>query len=464
LVALILSIPVLAQEGVGLHFYTDAKDPKKIVGLSILNATQDWILDNRLGDFPYLGFIEVSKDSKKYSSEDGVLYNKDKTKLLYCPPAKRGKLVIPQSVEKLEGGISRCVHLTSVTFPDSAKDILQLIKYDAFSGNYYNSELPALDNSDLSEIIVSPGNPYYSSEDGLLYNKDKTALLYCPFARQGKIILPESVKRISLEAFYKCEEIVTVVLNDSVRIDDRSCFNSCKKLASIEVSKGNPNYASQDGILYDKNKTKIILFPINLQGDIQLSRSLKRINDIFEGFYHPFYGNDKYILYIPNTVTDIRSLAFMGCRTRIKPARHNSIKKIGFEAFTNSNLDSLFLDSIESIDASAFQHCLSLKSVVITSDSLKEIPKSAFEHCLNLEYITLPKSITKIGESAFADCRSLKEITVVCGKPPKLKKKDLIFHQVDLSTCVLGVPKGRWFAYRTAKIWRKFKHIKTVKE
>jgi hypothetical protein len=120
---------------------------------------------------------------------------------------------------------SDCTSLTSITIPDSVDDIDD----EAFTGC-----------SSLASITVSSGNSSYASEGGIVYNKEKTFICIIPKGLTGNVTIPNSVINIS-----------------------RS-FRQCAKLTSITVDPGNPAYASEGGIVYNKEKTKIIAVPVGI--------------------------------------------------------------------------------------------------------------------------------------------------------------------------------------------------------
>lgn len=77
--------------------------------------------------------ITVSPDNPNYSSVDGMLYNKEKTRLICCPAGKTGEITIPDTVDCIEAGaFSRCRKLTQVIIPKSVTSI----NYGAFGFDY----------------------------------------------------------------------------------------------------------------------------------------------------------------------------------------------------------------------------------------------------------------------------------------------------------------------------------------
>ena len=108
--------------------------------------------------------------------------------------------------------------------------------------------------------------------------------------------------------------------------------------------------------------------------------------------------------------------------------------------------------TVSKIESGAFYKS-SLESISIPG-SVTEIGNDAFWLCSNLTSITLPRSVTDIGEYAFKECIGLTEVTVEWDTP--LIVIDNLFDQVDLSGVTLYVPTGTTPFYRDADIWKDF--------
>lgn len=164
-----------------------------------------------------------------------------------------------------------------------------------------------IDNLSIKSFEVDSGSAYYSSENGILYNKDKTVLIRCPTEYEGGVQVNSSVKEIGDYAFYKCNKITNVVLSRNVEtinnnsftyssitsIDlgeilsyfDFHCFDHCMNmdsitipssvtdiadyynprepinvLSEINVNSNNPKYLSVDGVLYERSG-KMLVYP-----------------------------------------------------------------------------------------------------------------------------------------------------------------------------------------------------------
>ena len=140
--------------------------------------------------------LDVDKDNPNYSSFDGVLYNNDQTALLVCPNGKNGTVIIPNSV----------TYIDPWTF---------------------------IDCTALTSIVVDSSSNYYSSQDGLLYDKGKNNLIVCPKGRIDTFIIPNSVTEIGSVAFFNCNSLTNIVIPSSVTKIGEWAFRNCTLLKDV---------------------------------------------------------------------------------------------------------------------------------------------------------------------------------------------------------------------------------------
>ena len=313
--------------------------------------------------------FNVNSGNPKYSSIDGVLFDKDKSTLIKYPCGKNEtEYIIPDSVKKIEcDAFDECKSLKSVTIGNSVKNI-KYVDFDCCKN--------------LKTFTVNSGNSEYSSVDGVLFDKDKSTLIKYPCGKnETKYIIPDSVKDIDLRA-----------------------FDGCKSLKIFTVNSGNSEYSSVDGVLFDKNKSTLIKYPCGKkETKYIIPNSVKTIEDrAFDGC-----KNLKSVT-IGNSVTSIGDDAFEGCESLESVTIGNSVTSIGNWAFEGcESLESVTIgNSVTSIGDCAFWGCESLTSINIP-DSVTSIGDSAFSRCESLESVTIPDSVTSIGYRAFCDCESL---------------------------------------------------------
>ena len=318
-----------------------------------------------------------------------------------------GDLVIPDGVTSI-GNLAfyNCSELTSITIPDSVTSIGNsafeycsgLTSVTIGSGVTSIGEKAFYNCSGLTSVKISNGvtsigeKAFYNCSGLTTVNWNATACtsagdnynpIFGGYTKLSTVNIGNNVTTIPSYAFYNCSELTSITIPDSVTSIGDSVFEGCIGLTEIEVSESNTIYSSKDGILYDKEQTKFLYIPKNLQGSIA----------------------------IPASVTSIGEYAFSYCSGLTSITIPDSVTSIGEKAFYNcSGLTSVTIGSgVTSIGEYAFSYCSGLTSITIP-DSVTSIGEKAFYNCSGLTSVTIGSGVTSIGEYAFYICYKLVEV------------------------------------------------------
>ncbi len=155
-----------------------------------------------------------------FSAENGVLLSKSKDRLLVCPVSKTGVYQMPVTIKTIDpAAFAFCAGITgSLQIPSFVNSI----------GDYafYNTKL-------LSAIDVDGANQRYSSDNGVLLNRNQDTVFVCPFAKTGSVVVPATVKHINYSAFDGCTGITAVTLPSSLQSIGAYAFEYCTGLTKI---------------------------------------------------------------------------------------------------------------------------------------------------------------------------------------------------------------------------------------
>jgi uncharacterized protein YjdB len=303
-----------------------------------------------------------------------------------------------------------CEYLASVTIPNSVTSIGK----DAF----YACHNLANVTFDEPSKVTSIGNEAFGACFSLT-----------------SITIPNSVTSIGDKAFESCD-LTSITIPNSVTSMGKKVFESCVNLISISVGPGNNFFSSENGILYNKSKSTLILCPEGKTGEVNILASVTSIGDnAFEmcnkitivtipygvtsignsAFYSCSFANET----IPNSVTSIGDHAFLGCgfANVIIPY---SVISIGINAFDNGSLISVdsgnnFYSSENGIlynkNKTTIIHCPDQMANTSLKNSVTSIGDYAFSGCYNLYNVIIPNSVTSIGDHAFNGCFMLRSVT-----------------------------------------------------
>lgn len=192
------------------------------------------------------------------------------------------------------------------------------------------------------------------------------------------------IEKISCD-IKECTNLVKIEIPSTIYSIKEGCFADSKSLKQINVSTDNNSFLSEDGILYSNDRSTLIAYPAQKEGNT---------------------------FTLPSTVIELKSYSFAGC----KLLEYLDVSNINtFEKFTFSNCSNLkeiiLSPSLVKIGESTFAGCENLEVVDIPI-SVQEIGDAAFQDCKKLLSIKIPKSVKNVGSAIFKGCTSLKEIII----------------------------------------------------
>ena len=399
------------------------------------------------------------------------------------------KVVIENGVTKIgDFAFYRAKELISVKFPASG---LTQIGENAF-GYCQKLEL-----SVLPEGLIRIGRSAFTDCDKL-----------------SLVTFPESLEEIGEQGFFQCRNLLSVTISAGIKKIGAAAFSGCRNLEAVTVDGRNTEYVSENGVLFDKNKTVLMLHPAKRPWTkYDIPSSIKKIDKgAFNGCYNLTtvtipngltsieeraftYCSYLSSLAIPASVTNIAEGAIFGCwyfegctvapennhyksvngvlfnhdqtTLLVYPKNHGvteyvipaGVKRIGELAFfSNDDLTSVkFPAGLKEIGEWAFQNT-KLTSVSLPAGFTK-ISGQAFRNCPNLTSVRLPAEVTEIGLSAFTGCKNLKKLTVKMETPPDIQYNEPF--EGDLSKIILSVPTGKKANYENKAVWRDFNIVDT---
>jgi len=215
-------------------------------------------------------------------------------------------VVIPNGVITIGVAAFReCTHLTSVAIPNSVTDLgLWAFLY--------------------CEDLISVTIP------GSVKNIGPGAFIGC--TSLNTVVVENGVISISTSAFSGCTALTAITIPESVEIIGGGAFTDCSSLTSIDVESNNQNFASVDGVVYNKTLTTLIIYPGGKTGDFTIPDHVKKIEG---GSFCQCTSLTGVIL--PSSVTSIGNMAFYGCPSMAFVTIGCGMKYIGDDAFEGSS-------------------------------------------------------------------------------------------------------------------------------
>lgn len=297
-------------------------------------------------------------------------------------------ITLPSFLEAIGGSaFSGCTSLTGITLPT----FLETIGDDAFSDctSLMGITLPNFletigDNAfagctglmviTLPDSLETIGDGAFGICTGLVsvnFGNSLTSIGAMAFAgciELMDITLPDSLETVGYSAFADCTSLTSVTIGSSVSAIGSAAFSGCAALGAFHVKDGNSVFCVVDGVLYSKDQSVLVQYPMAKTGAS---------------------------FTVPDLVTTVGSYAFYHCTQLTSIDLGSKVENIGEKAFTGcAGLTDVTLpDSVKTVGDAAFAECAALMMVVFSG----EVPDSIGDNIFygndsTLKHIYVPSS------------------------------------------------------------------------
>ena len=393
--------------------------------------------------------ITVADENTEYTSQNGVLYTKDKTTLLQYPAGKGAEyFYVPYGVTNIgKCAFYSCYNLTGAYMPYSVEVIeessfaycenmyylnlsegLQEIGADAFF-NCFKLEKISIPSSvssitegaffgclALKEFYVAYANECYTAIDGVLYTKDQKNLLQYPIAKENiNFDIPEGVVAICAKAFASCQNLISVTVPASVTTIKFSAFNDCSNLYSVTFEE-NSRLETIERYAFSS---------CDCLASFVIPEGVTNIEDVF------YSCNGLVSITIPSSVADFGYNTFEGCNKIVEIINYTDYNITpGSDGYGRIAKNALYVHTGDSkiveydgflfISADGVNYLLGYNKTVDQTlilpenynNGTYEIYKNAFSNRQDIVFLIISDGVSRIGANAFYCCHEITSVTI----------------------------------------------------
>ena len=259
-----------------------------------------------------------------------------------------------------------------------------------------------------------------------------------------EVVIEDGITSITSSAFNGCTSLRTISIGSGISSIGSYAFSWSEKLTYINVSSENQNYCSVEGVLFDKEQTKLINFPEGKQGiNYTIPNSVTSIEE--DAFFNSQYLDS---ITIPYSVINIATDAFLKSSvTKVNIVDLRVWCTKNYEGWTASQYNTLYDLYLNG----------EFVSNIVIPDDVNSLGKFAFSQCRSILSVSIPENVTTIGYGVFFFSKDISTIYNYATTPQTITSAS--FSQANKSTCVLYVPGGSIELYKSADGWKEFENI-----
>ncbi len=379
----------------------------------------------RLTGIPFDGMtVTVLAGSTKYVEDNDVIYNADKSKLLYVNASVTGEFTIPAGVTAIGDYAFAGSKVSKVVFANSVASI--------GIGAFKNSSVTAIDFAG-STLTAIPENAFENSNITAIELPRSITKLGAKAFKSSAIssFKGEGLLSIGNNAFESCIALQSVALADGVKEMGDSVFENCTALTEATMPSLEKlgaytffNASSLERVTFGDNALTVGTYTF-ARTPIKTVSLGKALISIGEGAFYECRSLQT--LTLPDTVRKVDSFAFYGCSKLSKVEGLENVESFAGYSFYGTGLQTLHLNNAKYIGEAAFAEGRYTALAMAVAERVESFAFFGGQAAT----VVIPKTLTSIGYGAFAASSKLTALTVTAGNEQFFAKDGVLYRYTD---------------------------------